>query len=138
MNKSTEKITRPQINTVIGVVTKFVDAIGDRLGDKTLGAQQLQLLMQLYVHGQLPQNELGKYTHVAASANSRNIAKLGDGEKPMEKNGPGWVEAYEDPADRRFKQVRLTPIGRSNLESAASEASLYLPKKSEYTEPTSI
>lgn len=79
------------------------------------------LLLSLYTHGTLNQIDLERYTGMKKSSNSRNIARLGAGEKPAEERGPGWVEAFEDPNNRRTKLVRLTPLGRHVLEKTARE-----------------
>jgi DNA-binding MarR family transcriptional regulator len=117
MNKT---LTQPAI-----VAATLIEAVGAQIGDPLMTAQQLQLLLQLWIHGELAQVDLPKYTKVERSANSRNIAKLGQGEKPIEKRGPGWVEAYEDPENRRFKRVRLTPLGRASMDKAVQEAARY-------------
>lgn len=59
-------------------------------------------------------------TGVKGSSNSRNISKLGRGELAWANDGPGWVESFEDPMNRRLKMVRLTPKGHVLIEEVWS------------------
>lgn len=112
---STRNFLRP-----VMIVAAFEEALGEVTGNTEMPMQQQQLLLQLYIHGELPQAELHKWTRVEKSANSRNVLKLGPGEKPWLKAGPGYVESYEDARNRRIKHVRLTPKGKAIIEEAAS------------------
>jgi DNA-binding MarR family transcriptional regulator len=49
---------------------------------------------------------------VASSSTSRNVAALSKHQR-VGKAGHDLVEAFEDPADRRSKRVRLTAKGRT-------------------------
>ncbi|KQW02195.1 hypothetical protein ASC87_13265 [Rhizobacter sp. Root1221] len=99
----------------------FIEALTKHTGITDFESQQMRLLLSLYIHGELNQLDLERYTGVKKSSNSRNIARLGDGEKPTIKRGPGWVESFEDPENRRTKLVRLTPTGRKLLEKVAAD-----------------
>ena len=116
-------IKDPSFVSTLSRVAAFAVAFQRSAHDPYMTMPQLNLLLQLYVHGEISQQELPKYTLVAKSANSRNIAKLGDGERPTIERGPGWVESFEDPMDRRNKIVRLTSAGRKLLEDATKQAS---------------
>jgi DNA-binding MarR family transcriptional regulator len=115
---------------VIGAAAGFIGALVESVGDHTMGAQQQLLLLALYIHGNVNMMDLPKFTGVEKSANSRNVAVLGSGQWITDRatgakrfeEGPGLVEAYEEPTNRRFKMVRLTPKGRAVLEAAASQA----------------
>ena len=121
-------------NKIIGATAGFVGGLASATKDYTLGAQQILLLLSLYVHnGELNQADLHKFTGVERSANSRNIARLGPGQWNVNRStgakafeqGLGLVEAYEEPTNRRFKMVRLTPQGRAMLENIADQVSPY-------------
>ena len=114
------------VMTAVVVTAKFLEKLANLTGDSLMAMQQLSLLLQLRIHGTLNQQDLHRYTHVEKSANSRNIAKLGAGERPHLAQGPGWVESYEDPMNRRTKLVRLTPKGSALLETAAQAVVPYL------------
>lgn len=101
----------------------FMSALCEATGDYTMPLQQVLLLLALFNHGELAQQELVKYTGVARSSNSRNIAKLGIGDSAWKANGPGWVESYEDPMDRRTKMVRLTPKGKALIRAVIESSS---------------
>ena len=98
-----------------------------------MGAQQMLLLLALYVHGTLNQIDLPRYTGVEKSANSRNVALLGEGQWVTNRTsgdkkhepGMGLVEAYDEPTNRRYKMVRLTPKGRAVLEQVAAQVAPY-------------
>jgi DNA-binding MarR family transcriptional regulator len=117
---------------IIGATAGFIGAMTQATGESTMGAQQILLLLALYINGELNQIDLPKYTGVEKSANSRNLARLGEGawiDKGQGKRhepGLGLVEGYEEPTDRRIKKVRLTPKGRVVLEEAAKQAAVYL------------
>jgi DNA-binding MarR family transcriptional regulator len=121
------KAAETKVSSVVGAVDGFVTALVESCGDPTLGAQQIRLLTALYLAGSLNQIDLPKYTGVERSANSRNISRLGDGgwvenrASGVKRHEPGLglVEGYEEPTDRRFKMVRLTPKGRAVVEAAA-------------------
>lgn len=102
--------------TIVGGVAEFLAQLAKATGDNTMPVQQQLLLLALYSAPEVNQLDLPRWTGVERSANSRNLAKLGQGERPLLKAGPGWVEAYEDLADRRFKKARLTPKGRAMLD----------------------
>lgn len=118
---------------IIGASAGFIGAIVDATKYQTMGAQQLLLLLTLYIHGSVNQVDLPKFTGVEKSANSRNIAVLGGGQWTVQRStgkkvfdaGLGLVEAYEEPTNRRFKMVRLTPQGRALLEEAARQVTPY-------------
>lgn len=110
----------------IGVTSRFLETLIAETKDNQMPMQQLVLLVQLYVHLELNQQDLYKYTGVEKSANSRNIAKLGAGERPLLSPGPGWVESVEDPNNRRTKIVRLTLKGRRMLDRVAESAAAFL------------
>lgn len=47
---------------------------------------------------------------LSSAATSRNVAALSKHHR-LGKDGADVIEAYEDPTDRRYKRVRLTPKG---------------------------
>ena len=114
---------------VLGAGAAFIEALAKHTGIPTLETQQQLLLLSLYVHGDLNQLDLERYTGMKKSANSRNIARLGDGLHPTTERGPGWVESYEDPENRRTKLVRLTPLGKAVLERTASDVAHLFPPR---------
>lgn len=116
--------TRPRPIKTVALVTGFCDAFAEVSGDVTMGLQQLRLLLALYVHGTLNQNDLTRYTGVAKSSNGRNIDRMGAGS--FREAGLGLLESDVDPMDRRFKLVRLTPKGRAVIEEAAGKVAKYL------------
>jgi len=104
--------------TDIAKVNEFIKALSELTGDDTMPSQQQLLLLGLFVHGVTNQADIEELTGVKRSSNSRNITKLGIGERSSSEPGPRWVESFEDPMDRRTKLVRLTPKGRELIESA--------------------
>lgn len=106
MSKSTD-VARVQI---------FIRTLCDLTQDDTMPSQQQLLLLCLYVHGPTNQQDVENFTGVKKASNSRNIAKLGAGEKPLEAPGPGYVTSEEDLLDRRQKKVRLTQKGQALMD----------------------
>lgn len=101
-------------------IHNFILNLSNLTGDPTIPSQQILLLTALYVNGTMNQGDLEQVTGVRRSSNSRNIAKLGLGEHPLRKPGPGYVESFEDPGNRRLKLVRLTKKGRDLMDRALS------------------
>lgn len=104
-----------------GLVAEYLAQLGVESGDSTMPVQQVMTLLAIYLNPDLNLHEMGRYTGVEKSSNSRNIAKLGDGERPTLKRGPGWVESYHDPMDRRYVKVRLTPRGKAMMDRVAQK-----------------
>lgn len=114
--------------TVAAMVAGYIGTLAKDTDDYTMGAQQQLLLLALYIHGELNQMDLPRYTGVEKSANGRNIARLGPGqfvqapnsERKVHKGGLGLIESYQDPTNRRVNLVRLTPKGKALMEGAAT------------------
>jgi DNA-binding MarR family transcriptional regulator len=106
-----------------GIVAEYLTHLGQATGDSTMPTQQVLTLLAVYLNPDVNLTDLPRYTGVEKSANSRNIAKLGDGERPHVKGGPGLLQSYHDPMDRRFVKVRLTPRGRALLDDVAARTS---------------
>lgn len=105
----------------IGLVYHYLDKLRGYTKDSTMPIQQVITLLALYTNGTIAVADLHKYTNVKGSSNSRNLAKLGEGERPLIKPGPGWVRTWDDLNDRRFKYASLTPQGRALLEAVTKE-----------------
>lgn len=103
---------------VINGVCEFLTRLGKVTGDTTMPVQQVLTLAAVAVNPNVNMLDLPKFSGVERSANSRNVAKLGPGLRPTQP-GLGLIEAYEDPYDRRFKKVRLTPRGEALLSEVA-------------------
>lgn len=125
MTKTTT--TGASLTRILGGVDGFLGGLTEATGDTTMGIQQVRLLTALYVHGTLNQVDLPKFTGVERSAVGRNIGRLSEGlwivktgsKQKVLQPGLGLVEAYQEPTDRRFNMVRLTPKGRALLEAVA-------------------
>lgn len=88
------------------MVAEYITRLAQETGDHTMEIQKVLTLIALRQHPDMSQTDLPRHTLVERSANSRNLWKLGEG-------GAGLVEQYEDPENRRFKRVRLSPKGGS-------------------------
>lgn len=108
--------------TDLAKVTEFIKALAELTNDYTMPSQQQLLLLSLAVHGSLNQQSIEDYTGVKKSSNSRNIAKLGEGEKPLEAPGPGYLKNEIDLRNRTAKVVSLTPKGRALMDEAWDRA----------------
>jgi len=109
------------IKDIAGLAGAFISSLSRSTGLSRLETQQQLLLLSLYSGGEMSQAELPKHTGCQRSAVSRNIARLGDGEKPLLERGPGWITTREDLNDRRNNYVSLTPLGRAVIDKAIKE-----------------
>jgi len=109
------------ITDIAGLAGAFISSLSRSTGLSRLETQQQLLLLSLYASGEMSQAELPKHTGCQRSAVSRNIARLGDGEKPLLERGPGWVTTREDLNDRRNNYVSLTPLGRAVIDRAIKD-----------------
>lgn len=101
----------------LAAVGRFLEALEKQTDEAGLVAKQIQILLVLYTAGETSQSNLMRVIGTKAkTTHSRHITKLSVGDKPLLRNGPGWVENYDDPVDRRTKLVRLTPRGRALLD----------------------
>lgn len=110
------------------VAAEFLTAITELAQMPDISVPQVQLLLQLRIHGEVTQASLEDLTGVKKSAVSRNVAKMGPGEKPKVAPGPGWVVSERDLDNRKHNLVSLTQKGRAIVEEAALRAARYLPK----------
>ena len=109
------------------IVAEYLIGLAEETGDNTMEIQKVLTLIAVRQQPEIQMIDLPRYTMVERSANSRNVAKLGQGESP-DKPGAGLVEAYEDPHNRRFKRVRLTGRGRAVMETVERRALRSLPR----------
>jgi DNA-binding MarR family transcriptional regulator len=107
---------------VSALIAEYLAQLSQATGDSTMPMQQVLTLLAVHLNPDMNLTDMPKYTGVEKSSNSRNIAKLGDGERPVLKRGPGLLESYHDPMDRRFVKVRLTPKGKALMEAVAQRA----------------
>ncbi len=107
------------VRRVVGAMAVFGEALGELSGDTEMPLQHQRLLLALYIHGDIMQTELVKFSGVKGAAISRTLTKLG------RKMGLLWSGETEE--DRRFKVARLLPKGREVIEAAARRAALFHP-----------
>ena len=97
----------PSMRTLANAINAFREL------DPEIQAQAI--LAYLYGAGAkepVPMRDLQTRLGVASSGASRNVALLSKLDRHG-KPGHGLVEIYENPEDRRYKLVRLTPRGRT-------------------------
>ncbi|MFN3914720.1 MAG: MarR family winged helix-turn-helix transcriptional regulator [Aquabacterium sp.] len=126
MSTLAEKQRELDASRAVAVTAAFLEAVCELADDWTITAPQVNLLLQLRIHGEIAQQDLERFTRVKKSANSRNIQKLGMGENPLKDPGPGYVETSRDLKDRRVQVVRLTQRGLHLMEEAAKRAARFL------------
>lgn len=114
-------------SAVVAVSEFMIRELSEALQEPSIGANQLRLLLALRIHGEIQQVNLGTYAGVEKSAISRNVAKLGIGEKPVLKPGPQLLVAERDIENRRHSIVRLTQKGRALIDGIATKAAVLLP-----------
>lgn len=103
--KALEKQERDVLRHMIAALAKAREVLG------AVELQQLETLLHVAVEGQITQQEIGTKLKLTKAAASRNIDKLGVWLPGGKERGPGFVEAYDDPTNRRYKLVNITPQG---------------------------
>lgn len=94
-------------------LTKLLEAgksLAKATGNDRLELQTIQTFLIVCIGGEVSMQEIEKQLDFGQSTTSRNVSKLGIGIS-LDEPGPRLVEAYEDPAWRRRKLVRLTARG---------------------------
>jgi DNA-binding MarR family transcriptional regulator len=100
-------------------LAKLMDAgrcLARTTGNDRLELQTMQTFLIVCISGgEVSMQEIEKQLDFGQSTTSRNVAKLGIGAS-LDEPGPRLVEAFEDPAYRRRKLVRLTARGQKLAE----------------------
>lgn len=91
----------------------------DRLhtGAQSMPIQQAQILLAVALQPGLTTENLKQYVALEQSSFSRNLAALGKWHR-LGHPGANFIEASEDPHERRRKVYHLTPQGRRAVQSA--------------------
>lgn len=105
--------TAPNLPSLKALIKVF-DAI--RVLEDDMQAQTVLILLHIARKPHLQMKDLEEATGLASSSISRNVAALGKVHRKG-KAGLDLVTAYEDPEDRRFKRVHLTPKGRKFIDT---------------------
>lgn len=129
-----EQIDPQSVMVVARILGMCIAGLAEASGWKTLESQQQLLLLTLFTLGECSQNTLEKHTGVEKSSVSRNVKRLGEGVFELKKGaalktlspGLGWVESFRDPMDQRNSVVRLTPVGRAQIEQVMQRAARLL------------
>lgn len=100
----------------------LIEGLCERTGDWNLSAPELLLLLRLRIGGAVAQQKLEDLTRMTKSANSRYIARFGEGFDRSLKRGLGYIAAEPDPMNRKTNIVKLTPLGESVMDEAATRA----------------
>lgn len=100
-----DKQERDALRRLLETLAKAREELG------TIELQQLEALLFIAVEGKVNQQDVGSYLKLTKAAASRNVTKLSDVLPGGKKPGPGFVDAYDDPHNRRYKLVRITPQG---------------------------
>jgi DNA-binding MarR family transcriptional regulator len=100
-----------EINSLI----KAVDAIRTQSID--MPAQQILTFLTVAMRPGITMEDLGRDVGISQSSVSRNVAALSKQHR-LGKPGADYLEAIEDPRERRRKVMYLTPKGRSVMRKA--------------------
>ena len=99
----------------INALYKAIDAI--RTESIDMPAQQIQTFLVIAMRPGITMEELGRDVGISQSSVSRNVAALSKHHR-LGKAGADYIEAIEDPRERRRKIMYLTPRGRSVMRKA--------------------
>lgn len=100
-----EKHERDSLRRLLVTLAKAREVLGQ------VEIQQLETLLYVAVEGQVGQQDVGTRLHLTKAAASRNVDALSSW-TPKKLKGPGFVDADDDPQNRRYKVVRITPQGQ--------------------------
>jgi DNA-binding MarR family transcriptional regulator len=103
----------------------MLDAMRGFLGTSDIPLQQVLTFAHVADRQELPMADLIDLTGVGQSSVSRNVAALSS-TRGVREPGYGLVEAYEDPAYRRRKLVKLTARGRALVAEIEKSSTRYL------------
>lgn len=101
----------PGGSTSLMYLCRGLAVLREHLGQSDLPAQLAHLYLEVAVAGEIPLATLAKRCGVGPVSASRLVFSLAQGAPG--KPGRGFLEIFEDPYDRRFKIVRITPHGRA-------------------------
>lgn len=110
-----DKRAAPDSQLSADIMLKIVERF--REVDAEMQAQSMAVLLKVAKHPvPIKMAEIAEELGLSQSTVSRNVAYLGDWNRRKEA-GHKLLEAYEDPAERRRKLVRLTAKGRRFVKS---------------------
>ena len=110
-----DKQAAPDSQLSADIMLKIVERF--REVDAEMQAQSMAVLLKVAKHPvPIKMGEIAEELGLSQSTVSRNVAYLGDWNRRKEA-GHKLLEAYEDPAERRRKLVRLTAKGRRFVKS---------------------
>lgn len=108
----------PVKHTSVGILLKRQDdalTLWRAQGD-TLTPQAMHVLQAVALQPGITMADLEKTTKLSSASVSRNLMSLGEQHRIGGKAGLGFVEAIEDPVERRRKIAFLTPEGKDFVE----------------------
>jgi DNA-binding MarR family transcriptional regulator len=94
---------------------KAIDAI--RTDSDDMPAQQLLAFLAIALQPGLTMEQLGQNVGMSQASCSRNVSALSKWHR-LGKPGADYVEAHEDPRERRRKIMHLTPKGKQVMRKA--------------------
>lgn len=99
----------------ISGLLRAIDAI--RTDSNDMPAQQVMCLLTIALRPGITMEDLGQEVGITQSSCSRNVAALSKWHR-LGKPGADYVEAIEDPRERRRKIMYLTPKGKQVVRRA--------------------
>ncbi|NCT81894.1 MAG: winged helix-turn-helix transcriptional regulator [Comamonadaceae bacterium] len=101
-----------------------LEELNQATGGSSLSTSKVRVLLHLYAHGEIFQQNLEKVAGVEKSATSTALIALGRGNAKVQ--GLGLVEQDRDFHDGRQLVVRLTARGKAVMETALAKAAASL------------
>lgn len=127
--ETTTKGKPAPLGTMLGLVIETIKVLNTAADRNDMGTQTVLTFLSIASSGNsgVPQSQLLKMTGMTQAGVSRNITRLGDG--TMTSPGLHLIESYEDPANRRYKLVKLTTKGKALIDQIYSKGSRYCIEK---------
>lgn len=98
------------------MIQRFLISMRDQYGNN-LSAQQLNVLLEVYLNGEIAQSEVIKRADLTRSAASKNIAgwtRL----TAYKTKGPGLIESRIDPMNMKVRVLHIVDAGIKAVEAA--------------------
>jgi len=101
--------------TEINRLMKTIDAI--RGDESDMPTQQVQAFLAVALRPGLTMQDMSEMVGMSQASCSRNVSALSKWHR-LDKPGLDYIEAVEDPRERRRKIMYLTPKGRTRMTKA--------------------
>jgi DNA-binding MarR family transcriptional regulator len=112
-------------SNLLRITTEVLQAVRDYTGNNDIQSQTVLVFLHVALRREVAMSELQKLVGISQASVSRNVAKHSIGLSVHEK-GQNLVEAFEDPAYRVRKLVRISEKGLKLVKIIEEKAGRFL------------